>query len=99
MARWDEALRAGKLLRPATMKQALTPARTADGKANDYGLGWSLYLDKGRMNGFGHEGAWGGFNTSYYRYLVADRTTVILSNRGDFDPDGFWYKLNDVVEK
>jgi hypothetical protein len=51
------------------------------------------------MNGFGHEGAWGGFQTSYYRYLVADRTSVILSNRGGFDPDKFWYALNDVLEE
>ena len=50
------------------------------------------------MNGFGHEGSWGGFRTSYYQYSLADRTTVILSNRGNFDPDNFWYALNDAVE-
>jgi CubicO group peptidase (beta-lactamase class C family) len=100
MAHWDAALRAGKLLKPATMKLALTPSRTRDGKTNDYGFGWAVYFDKsGGMIGYGHGGSWGGFRTSFYRYLAADRTTIILSNRGDFNPDLFWYALNDVIEK
>jgi CubicO group peptidase (beta-lactamase class C family) len=100
MQRWDAALRGHKLISEATMKAALTPSRTRDGVTNDYGFGWQVYLDgSGIMNGFGHEGSWGGFRTSYYQYLAADRTTVILSNRGNFDPDNFWYALNDVVEQ
>jgi CubicO group peptidase (beta-lactamase class C family) len=100
MAAWDRALRDHRLVREKTMQLALTPSKTTNGKKNDYGFGWLVYLDKsGKMNGFGHEGSWGGFHTSYYRYLLADRTTVILSNRGDFDPDKFWYALNDVVEE
>ncbi|HVX15310.1 MAG TPA: serine hydrolase domain-containing protein [Pirellulales bacterium] len=100
MAHWDAALRHHKLLNAATLREALKPSRTDDGQTNGYGLGWSVYLDdSGRMNGFGHDGSWGGFRTSYYHYQLADRTTVILSNRGSFDPDKFWYALNDVVEK
>jgi CubicO group peptidase (beta-lactamase class C family) len=99
LARWDSALRNGKLLRPATAKLALTPSKTSDGKTNNYGLGWAVFPDgDGGLNGYGHDGSWGGFRTSYYRYLKADRTTVILSNRSDFDPDKFWYDLNDAVE-
>ena len=98
MAAWDRALRNHKLIREKTMQLALGPSKTTNGKTNDYGLGWLVYRDKsGNMNGFGHEGSWGGFQTSYYRYVVADRTTVILSNRGDFDPDTFWYALNDLI--
>jgi CubicO group peptidase (beta-lactamase class C family) len=99
MARWDAAVREGKLLRPETMKLALTPSKTRDGKTNDYGFGWALYFDGGKLIGYGHDGSWGGFHTSYYRYLAADRTTVLLSNRGDFDPDKFWYALDDVVAR
>jgi hypothetical protein len=62
--------------------------------------GWQIYPnDSGGLNGFGNEGSWGGFRTSYYQYLLANRTTVILSNRGTFDPDNFWYALNDAVEE
>ena len=74
-------------------------ADAADGKQNDYGLGWELYFDGGKLIGYGHNGSWGGFRTSYYRYLTADRSTVILSNRGDFDADDFWYPLNDLIEE
>lgn len=82
------------------MKLALSPSKLADGEQNDYGFGWSLYWeDSGELTGYGHEGAWGGFNTSYYEHVAADRTTVLLSNRGNFDPDKFWYALNEVVEK
>ena len=100
MAAWDAALREGKLLKPETMRLALTPSKTRDGETNDYGFGWSIYPgNSGRMNGYGHEGTWGGFETSYYHYLLADRTTVLLSNRGNFDTDKFWYTLNAVIEK
>jgi CubicO group peptidase (beta-lactamase class C family) len=101
---WDRTLRQGKLVRPLSMRLALTPSETRDGKINDYGRGWSLYFgeagDAGAvLKGYGHDGSWGGFRTSYYRDLLADRTTVLLSNRGTFDPDKFWYALQDVVEK
>src|SRR5262249_42541372 len=80
LALWDAALRQGKLLKPATMQAALTPSKTRDGKTNDYGFGWSVYFDRasGKMHGYGHDGSWGGFRTSYYRSLASDRTTVLL---------------------
>jgi CubicO group peptidase (beta-lactamase class C family) len=100
MARWDDALRGDKLLKLETMRLALTPSKTRDGKTNDYGLGWQLFPDgSGGLNGFGHDGNWGGFRTSYYRHLTSGRTTIILSNRRTFDPDAFWYPLNGLVEK
>jgi CubicO group peptidase (beta-lactamase class C family) len=100
MGRWDAALRERRLVKPETMRMALQPSKTTDGKQNQYGFGWSLYPgDAGGLNGYGHEGSWGGFETSYYRYLAADRTTVLLSNRGDFDTDKFWYSLNEVIER
>lgn len=100
MQRWDAALREHKLIKKATMELALKPSKTRDGQTNDYGFGWQIYPnDSGGLSGFGHEGSWGGFRTSYYQYLLANRTTVILSNRGTFDPDKFWYALNDAVEE
>lgn len=100
MRHWDAALRDRKLIGQKTMQMAMEPSTTRDGETNSYGLGWEVYRnDKGSMNGFGHEGSWGGFRTSYYQYVAANRTTVILSNRGNFDPDAFWYELNDAVEE
>jgi CubicO group peptidase (beta-lactamase class C family) len=100
LARWDAAMRDGKILKPATRKLALAPSQTADGKTNNYGFGWSLYFGKGgSLIGYGHRGLWRGFRANYYDYVLEDRTTVILSNRSDFDPDKFWYALDDAVEK
>jgi CubicO group peptidase (beta-lactamase class C family) len=99
MLKWDEAVRAHRLLKPATWKMALTRSQTRDGETNSYGLGWEPYCDdSGELYGYGHDGSWGGFETSYYRYLTADRTTVLLSNRSTFDNDKLWNALQRVVE-
>jgi CubicO group peptidase (beta-lactamase class C family) len=100
MLKWDLALREKKLLKPATWNLALTPSKTRDGKTNGYGLGWGLYFNNpDEVYGYGHDGSWGGFLTSYYRYLAADRTTVLLSNRGNFDNDKLWSALDGLVER
>lgn len=99
MTRWDIAVREKKLLKPETWKLALTPSRTRDGKPFDYGLGWTVYYDDpDKLYGYGHDGSWCGFNTSYYRYLSADRTTVLLSNRGNFNSDRLWKGLEKLIE-
>lgn len=100
MSKWDLAIRERKFLKPETWKLALAPSKTRDGKINGYGLGWSLYFEEPKnFYGYGHDGSWGGFRTSYYRYLAADRTTVLLSNRGNFDTDKFWENLDKLIEK
>jgi len=99
MLKWDEALRAKRLLKPETWKLALTRSKTRDGETNPYGLGWEPYCDdSGEIYGYGHDGSWGGFETSYYRYLTADRTTVLLSNRSTFDNDNLWSALDRIVD-
>ena len=81
LARFDAALRAGKLLKPATMSLALTPSKTSDGKTNPYGFGFSLTVDRdGKLTGLGHDGSWV-FRTSFQRDLVEDRTIVVLCNQ------------------
>jgi CubicO group peptidase (beta-lactamase class C family) len=99
MLKWDQAVRAERLLKPETWKMALTGSKTRDGETNDYGLGWSPYCDdSGEMYGYGHDGSWGGFETSYYRYLTADRTTVLLSNRSTMNTDKLWKGIDHAIE-
>jgi CubicO group peptidase (beta-lactamase class C family) len=95
MARWDAAIRTNKLIKPATMKLALTGSR----RNKVYGLGWEIYRDDNApMHGFGHDGYWRGFNTTYYNYLTDNHTVVLLSNRGDaIDLDKFWEKLSELI--
>lgn len=98
MGRWDAALHGGKLVSAETAKLALSTTKTPDGETHGYGLGWGLYFgDGGVMNGYGHDGSWGGFIHSYYHEPGENLTTVILSNRGDFDADKFWYQMRDLI--
>jgi len=96
MARWEAALRTSALIKPETMKLALTGSK----QNKNYGLGWELYHnDDGSLYGFGHDGNWQGFNTSFYNYLAGNHTTVLLSNRGrSFDREAFWKKLSELIE-
>ena len=96
MAKWDAALRGNKLLKPATMKLALTGSKQNKG----YGLGWQLCReDDGQLYGYGHNGYWSGFSTMYYNYLANDSTVVLLSNRGDaIDLDEIWDKLSGLID-
>jgi CubicO group peptidase (beta-lactamase class C family) len=98
MTKLDAALRAGKLLKKATMDAALSPSKTKDGKTNDYGLGFGLSIvNNVNLTGYGHNGAWGGFHTMYHRDLVTDRSYIILSNRDDFKVDDFLDQLKALA--
>lgn len=100
MLRFDVAIREQRLLKRDTMDLALTPAKTLNGVLTPHGLGWRVYRNRGNeVIGYGHDGHWNGFNTSFYYYCVKDRTTVILSNRHEFDPDQFWYALNRSIDQ
>jgi len=62
LARWDAGLRQNRLVKPETMRPALQPSKTADGKTNTYGFGWEMAFDgKGRVTDFWHDGKlWSG---------------------------------------
>jgi len=84
LIRWDAAIRTNKLLKPKTMKIALTPSKTRDGKTNAYGLGWEVSIDRcGNVYGFAHGGGWCGFETLYHQNPSDHHTIVLLSNGGD----------------
>jgi CubicO group peptidase (beta-lactamase class C family) len=99
MAHWDAAIRTNKFLTPDTMRRALVPSHTTDGKTNPYGLGWALFMTRsGRVGGFGHAGYWGGFRTDYHNDFAGDHTVVVLSNRGlGLDLDALWFKFDAAI--
>jgi CubicO group peptidase (beta-lactamase class C family) len=98
-ARWDTAVREGKLVKRPTLRQALTPSVTSDGNTNAYGLGWTLYYNGDQLSGVGHDGMWGGFQTSYYFDVAKKRTTIILANHAAYGGDKFWYDLDGLVDR
>jgi CubicO group peptidase (beta-lactamase class C family) len=100
LRKWDAAVRGRKLLKPETWQQALTPSKTRDGKTNRYGMGWALVLDPaGKVTAIWHDGGWRGFRTIYYHDPASGRTTVLLGNRWDFDPQKFFFGVCEVMDR
>lgn len=82
LARFAAALMAGRLVRPTTLEQMLTPARLANGEIVPYGLGWGLFPGE---DWYGHREAFHGGVTpevSGVLYLLPDAkfAVAILTN-------------------
>ena len=83
--KWDEALEAKKLLRPAGFEQIWTPVKLNDGSSAPYGFGWGIRkTDSGRPV-LEHGGEWQGFATFIARYPNDRLTVAILCNRAAAD--------------
>jgi CubicO group peptidase (beta-lactamase class C family) len=91
LARWDLALREGRLLDHATLAEMLAPTRLSAGpragQAVGYGMGWGLWGYRGR-SAHGHAGGVPGYTSSYVRFDAEDLAIVVLSNRALFDCAG-----------
>ena len=79
LARWDNAISAGKLLTPASWKRAFTPYTLADGKSTGYGYGWEVRELLGTPV-IAHGGAINGFNTYAQRLPEHKVYVAVLSN-------------------
>jgi CubicO group peptidase (beta-lactamase class C family) len=77
---FNEALFTGKLLKPATLENALKPY-SSERKQTNYGYGWRMkFFDSPEKIVF-HNGWWHGYRTALQRRLSDSTTVVILSNR------------------
>ncbi len=85
LGRWDDALRAGRVLSPASIDRMLTSYRLKDGSPTNYGYGWDLGSYEGHRVQE-HTGGTYGF-LSYMVRMPDDRVFVaILSNRSYATP-------------
>lgn len=82
--RWDQALAHDRLVRRATLDEALQPMRLNDGSDSDYAFGWFLEEDHGHRR-LEHPGSWLGFKAFIARYPDDRLTVVLLSNRSDLN--------------
>ena len=84
MARFEIAIMANKLLKPATREQMWTPQKAADGSENGYALGWGNAKKFG-LSLVSHSGSQQGTSTSII--LVPERSAgiVVLANMDDVD--------------
>lgn len=80
LAKWDAALDARKLLKPATYDLMWTPMTLNDGKASVYALGWQVepYRTRPRV---AHGGNINGFGSYFQRYPEDKITVIALVNQ------------------
>jgi len=85
MERWDAGWRQGKIIKPATQKQALVPSTYGDNLPNVYAFGWGLTVAEGRLQIMEHNGNYAGFLTNIVRDVPEQRTLVVLCNVDSVD--------------
>jgi serine beta-lactamase-like protein LACTB len=92
LARFDIALNAGRLLKPASLDQMYTSARLNSGAITGYGLGWMVMQDGARLR-VAHSGGATGGTTFMLREPRARLASVLLANL-----DGV-PRLNDLADQ
>jgi CubicO group peptidase (beta-lactamase class C family) len=98
LAKWDAALREGKLLSKASYEEMWTPFKLSNGKPNPdgYGFGWFINQVRGHRV-IEHEGAWQGFNTNISRYVDDGLTIVVLTNLDGSHPDEITHHVAGIL--
>jgi CubicO group peptidase (beta-lactamase class C family) len=92
LLRWDEALRGGKAVSPASYAAMKTPSRLNDGATTPYGFGLGLGRYRERPH-VGHNGGINGFVTSLEHFEEDDLTVVLLANIVTFPVEQTVYGL------
>ena len=90
---FDRALRAGRLLKQATMDSAYVPRNPVIHGHFSYGYGWRIFEAPGKQVIY-HTGWWHGFRHIYLRDIKDDITIVLLSNLSN----GSLLKLDGLFE-
>lgn len=90
LARYDQGLRNGDLVDPATLQLAFTPGILDNGESLAYGLGWGVNSDYVE-----HSGSWYGTSTFYRHYTEKPVTIIVLSNDENYPV----YELVDDLAK
>ncbi len=84
LIRWDAALREERLLDHAAQARMYAPLELADGRRENYGLGWGV--GRYRQHDYiCHAGGVPGFSSFFGRFPDDDAAIIILSNRAGFD--------------
>lgn len=83
---WDAAVRAKRILSPASWTQVFQPVTLNSGRTYTYGFGWDVAPFAGRP-AQRHGGSWQGFRTHIARYLDEDLTVIVLTNLAQANPE------------
>lgn len=89
LLKFDRALYAGKILKPATLEEAFIPVKLNDGQNNDadigigkasYGLGWFIFTDTSGGRIVWHTGGVPGGLSIFMRNTTKKQTVILFDN-------------------
>ncbi len=86
LAKWDEALEAGKIVSKASYDAMWSPVRLNDGSTAPYGFGWGIHQAANGHRLIEHTGSWQGFTTYIGRYPDNRLTVAVLCNLAGATP-------------
>ncbi|GHO80385.1 serine hydrolase [Ktedonobacter sp. SOSP1-85] len=92
LVRWDAALREERLLDTATLERMYTPTRLADGRLEEYGLGFRVTEYAGNRL-IGHGGGIPGFHTFIARFVDDQAMIVVLANAPEINVERITRKI------
>lgn len=80
MYKWDQALYAGKFIKPELLGLAFTPQSFEKQGNKNYGLGWRMQDQPDGTRLIYHNGWWHSYNSVFNRKISDKTTVIILSN-------------------
>jgi CubicO group peptidase (beta-lactamase class C family) len=92
---WDRALDSNALVREGSRRLAWTPATLPDGTSTQYGFGWFVDEDEGRVR-LTHHGETSGFTNAIVKYPAQRLTVIVLTNRAGGEPWRIAQQLADL---
>jgi CubicO group peptidase (beta-lactamase class C family) len=96
LAKWDTAMAAEKLVRPATWRLAWTASKLDDGKETGYGFGWVIEKRVGKRFVW-HNGRWGGIRTMIGRWPDDQLTIMLLCNDDGAEAEKLVAQIAEIV--
>lgn len=96
LLRWDGNFRDSRVAGRAALDAMQTPAKLADGRTLDYGLGLFVDLTPGKRVVW-HSGATAGYRAFLARRLDDDLSVALLCNRGDAPLGALVDKVTDAA--
>jgi CubicO group peptidase (beta-lactamase class C family) len=96
LVRFANALNTGKLVKPGTVSQMWTSQKTSDGKATNYGFGWSIGETSGQKF-VAHSGGQAGASTLLVLWPEDGVAVAVMSNLEGAALNGMIRQIHDAL--